>query len=566
MRYVASILAVVLVFGICLPQASGQEKDKKAENQNYEQAHHLIKELLKDGKAYKIGIQIKSNGQAEQIIQEELEKMLKQIKSVNGLKRKKAGQEEAEKIFRYIKTIEIPKGQQPKSKDIEIYFKLLKDLSKTIELPKGQQPKKKDIEIYYKLLKDLSKTIELPKGQQPKIQDNKIIFKLLKDLNKAIELPKGQQPKNQDIKIYYELLKDLNKAIELPKGQQPKKKDNIIIYEFIKDIELPKQIKAIELPIWKQPKSEEIKIENWVVNLAIQSDFDFAAHEALHKRVLKKYDQDGYGQLSQAEKNKFKRDQEEAFYADEFNKFDKDGDGKLNRQEWATYKISEAKKGRAGQVEDLIFLGTQSFILNGSQNIKPYCLKRFDKNGDGKLDKNETKRMNAAKKKLLAKFDFNGDGKVDAKEKQWIHKFAGLNGKQLKTSNFNIFQSRPIEIEWSNGKIKKNQEKDNKIKIEFFKENRKEKDQSKNAFRRYKAIQTKKKPDRAKYEGIKIKFREIQKEKDQLKKVFRRYQQSQTKKNSEKYYYKIKTKLRKIHEQSDELKKKSDKGEFYKSR
>ena len=76
-------------------------------------------------------------------------------------------------------------------------------------------------------------------------------------------------------------------------------------------------------------------------------------------------------------------------------KFDKDGDGKLNEAERA-----EAKKAwEAKQAE---------------------TLKKFDADGDGKLNAKERKAAHAARRQemILKKFDKDGDGKLNAEEQK----------------------------------------------------------------------------------------------------------------------------------------------------
>ncbi len=51
--------------------------------------------------------------------------------------------------------------------------------------------------------------------------------------------------------------------------------------------------------------------------------------------------------------------------------------------------------------------------------VPPEVLKKFDTNGDGKLDETERKAMYVAiKAEMLKKFDTNGDGKLDEAERQ----------------------------------------------------------------------------------------------------------------------------------------------------
>jgi uncharacterized protein YqeY len=71
-------------------------------------------------------------------------------------------------------------------------------------------------------------------------------------------------------------------------------------------------------------------------------------------------------------------------------KFDKDGDGKLNDEEKAAAKVEMEKK-------------------------RGEMLKEFDKDGDGKLSDDERKAMREAM--ILKKFDKDGDGKLNDEEK-----------------------------------------------------------------------------------------------------------------------------------------------------
>ena len=73
-------------------------------------------------------------------------------------------------------------------------------------------------------------------------------------------------------------------------------------------------------------------------------------------------------------------------------KFDKDGDGKLNKTERKALK--RMREGRRKWKNS------------------------FDTNGDGKLDKKEKKAFKLAKKKRLERFDKDGDGKLNKKERR----------------------------------------------------------------------------------------------------------------------------------------------------
>ena len=111
-------------------------------------------------------------------------------------------------------------------------------------------------------------------------------------------------------------------------------------------------------------------------------------------------------------------------------KFDKDGDGKLSESEREAAKKAAAKRGNKGQPSDPRKPGPDRQAL----------LKKFDKDGDGKLNTAEQAALRSAMQKkrgpaekgpgkgrpnmkqLLAKYDTNGDGKLDAKERAKIKK------------------------------------------------------------------------------------------------------------------------------------------------
>jgi hypothetical protein len=59
---------------------------------------------------------------------------------------------------------------------------------------------------------------------------------------------------------------------------------------------------------------------------------------------------------------------------------------------------------------------TQSQSQDRGQSKRAWLLKKFDANGDGKLDSQE--RETARKAKILKKFDANGDGTLDQTEKK----------------------------------------------------------------------------------------------------------------------------------------------------
>ena len=82
-------------------------------------------------------------------------------------------------------------------------------------------------------------------------------------------------------------------------------------------------------------------------------------------------------------------------------RFDKDGDGKLNREERKA--AMQARRERAGQ-------------------MRKKMLEKFDSNGDGKLDETEREAMREAMKakreEMLEKHDTDGDGRLSPEERQ----------------------------------------------------------------------------------------------------------------------------------------------------
>ena len=86
-------------------------------------------------------------------------------------------------------------------------------------------------------------------------------------------------------------------------------------------------------------------------------------------------------------------------------KFDKDGDGKLSEEEKAELRKAIAQRGRPG-----------------GRRPPPELMKKFDKDGDGKLSESERaelrKTMEERRKEFLAKFDKDGDGKLNEEERK----------------------------------------------------------------------------------------------------------------------------------------------------
>lgn len=95
-------------------------------------------------------------------------------------------------------------------------------------------------------------------------------------------------------------------------------------------------------------------------------------------------------------------------------KFDKDGDGKLNEEERQAAREARKEMQKAGRAK---------------------MLKRFDKDGDGKLSDEERKTARETMQKerkemheaLLKKFDANGNGTIDKDEREGIREWIKEN-------------------------------------------------------------------------------------------------------------------------------------------
>ena len=84
-------------------------------------------------------------------------------------------------------------------------------------------------------------------------------------------------------------------------------------------------------------------------------------------------------------------------------KFDKDGDGKLNEEEKAELRKKMAERG-------------------AGRKVPPFIMEKFDKDGDGKLSEDERaearKAMEARRAEMIEKFDKDGDGKLNEDERK----------------------------------------------------------------------------------------------------------------------------------------------------
>ena len=147
--------------------------------------------------------------------------------------------------------------------------------------------------------------------------------------------------------------------------------------------------------------------------------------EKRRQEMLKRFDKNGDGQLDEEEKAAMKEalKQErgprgsgdisslaggaaaetapgvDLFVREMIKRFDKDGDGKLDATE-----LTEALKARAAG-------GTA-----GGQ-FRQQMIKMFDKNGDGVLDENERAAVQKFRDEQLRRFDNNGDGQLDPEER-----------------------------------------------------------------------------------------------------------------------------------------------------
>jgi Ca2+-binding EF-hand superfamily protein len=120
-------------------------------------------------------------------------------------------------------------------------------------------------------------------------------------------------------------------------------------------------------------------------------------------------------------------------------RFDKNGDGKLDEEERATMRETLKKEkapgpSGSGDIGSLSYASGPGAPGGGMDNFRQELLKRFDKDGDGKLDATELTEMVKARQQmqpnggpgvadatrlgaeLLKRFDKNGVGKLDAEE------------------------------------------------------------------------------------------------------------------------------------------------------
>ena len=104
-------------------------------------------------------------------------------------------------------------------------------------------------------------------------------------------------------------------------------------------------------------------------------------------------------------------------------KFDKDGDGKLGKEEQAALRAEFAKnRGQGGRPPK-----------GGDRKPPAQLLEKFDKDGDGELSEEERGAMREefAKRRAEAmkKFDKDGDGKLNEEERAALRKEMGQRGR-----------------------------------------------------------------------------------------------------------------------------------------
>ncbi len=142
---------------------------------------------------------------------------------------------------------------------------------------------------------------------------------------------------------------------------------------------------------------------------------DPAVRKAKMAELLKKYDADGDGKLTDEERDAMIKDISEQQHQEMMAKYDKNADGKLDDEELKA--MQEERRDR------------QKEFRERAEAIK---LKHFDADGDGKLGEDEQKAFKDFEQDMqkvgksweLAVFDTDGDGKVSDEERQQVQKEA----------------------------------------------------------------------------------------------------------------------------------------------
>ncbi len=159
-----------------------------------------------------------------------------------------------------------------------------------------------------------------------------------------------------------------------------------------------------------------------------------SAMEKRRQEMLKRFDLNGDGKLDDAEKAAMKEAQKQQrtvrgsgdigslsatgepgpggeppradlFVRELLKRFDQDGDGKLDAAE-----LTEMMKARAAA-------GSQGMNGGPGGQFRQQMLKMFDKNGDGRLDDDERAAAEKFREDQIKRFDKNGDGQLDPGER-----------------------------------------------------------------------------------------------------------------------------------------------------
>ncbi|WP_018969999.1 EF-hand domain-containing protein [Rubritalea marina] len=188
----------------------------------------------------------------------------------------------------------------------------------------------------------------------------------------------------------------------------------------------------------------------------------FARDGEMHQRVLKRFDADGDGVLSDEERSVFRQEMQKkraqgaradgvenraprggkggAKHQERRKKFlmrfDKDGDGKLSEserqvaREWMQKRRKEADSARKrvmlkfdsdgdGKISPDEAKAVQRKLKAFDQQARRDLLDKYDTNGDGKLTADEKRSAHAAEKQaMIDQYDTDGDGELSAEERK----------------------------------------------------------------------------------------------------------------------------------------------------
>ena len=147
--------------------------------------------------------------------------------------------------------------------------------------------------------------------------------------------------------------------------------------------------------------------------------------------ILEKYDTDGDGILSIAEKTVARENQDHTYSASSdheawkqkmLQKFDLNGDHKLSDEEKAALTKSMRQRNAKLKAQ--------------REQIKADFLTKNDTNGDGKLSKEERKAAYEAKKReILNLFDVDTNGKLEGEERNKALEWLKANQPSIETPN-----------------------------------------------------------------------------------------------------------------------------------